>query len=171
MFIRETRETDNPLREQRNPPPFSPRCGGNHTVRQPINPQGVCVRALTNQAKRVTAKARPPVHGGRAALLRLHPNWKTNESANSSPGRQELQGIIVDRSSGHSDPHSSRASGLVWERVGFGSSATPNMALNLAPFGRWTLRDKAAQRRLALRYVFWMVPREGLEPSRLRTGF
>ena len=30
----------------------------------------------------------------------------------------------------------------------------PNMALNLAPFGRWTLRHKAAQRRLALRYVF-----------------
>jgi len=29
--------------------------------------------------------------------------------------------------------------------------AKPNMALNLAPFGRWTLRDKAAQRRLALR--------------------
>ena len=26
-----------------------------------------------------------------------------------------------------------------------------NMALNGAPFGRWTLRDKAAQRRLALR--------------------
>jgi hypothetical protein len=25
------------------------------------------------------------------------------------------------------------------------------MALNLAPFGRWTLRKKAAQRRLALR--------------------
>ena len=25
----------------------------------------------------------------------------------------------------------------------------PNMALNLAPFGRWTLRHKAAQRRLA----------------------
>jgi hypothetical protein len=25
------------------------------------------------------------------------------------------------------------------------------MALNLAPFGRWTLRDKAAQRQLALR--------------------
>ena len=25
------------------------------------------------------------------------------------------------------------------------------MALNLAPFGRWTLRDRAAQRRLALR--------------------
>ena len=27
------------------------------------------------------------------------------------------------------------------------------MALNLAPFGRWTLRDKAAQRRLALCYT------------------
>jgi hypothetical protein len=27
----------------------------------------------------------------------------------------------------------------------------PNLALNLAPFSRWTLRDKAAQRRLALR--------------------
>ena len=27
----------------------------------------------------------------------------------------------------------------------------PNMALNLAPFSRWTLRDKATQRRLALR--------------------
>ena len=24
--------------------------------------------------------------------------------------------------------------------------STSNMALNLAPFGRWTLRDKAAQR-------------------------
>ena len=31
----------------------------------------------------------------------------------------------------------------------------PNIALNLAPFSRWTLRDKAAQRRLALRYVSW----------------
>ncbi len=29
----------------------------------------------------------------------------------------------------------------------------PNPALNLAPFGRWTLRDQAAQRRLALRYA------------------
>jgi len=26
------------------------------------------------------------------------------------------------------------------------------MALNLAPFGRWTLRDKAAQRRLRVEY-------------------
>lgn len=26
-----------------------------------------------------------------------------------------------------------------------------NMALNPAPYGRWTLRDKTAQRRLALR--------------------
>jgi hypothetical protein len=29
-----------------------------------------------------------------------------------------------------------------------------NPALNLAPYGRWTLRDKAAQRRLALRYAY-----------------
>jgi hypothetical protein len=37
------------------------------------------------------------------------------------------------------------------ETEGFvGSNKTPNPALNLAPFGRWTLRDKAAQRRLAL---------------------
>ena len=28
----------------------------------------------------------------------------------------------------------------------------PNTTLNLAPFGRWTLRDEAAQRRLAPRY-------------------
>jgi hypothetical protein len=27
------------------------------------------------------------------------------------------------------------------------------MALNLAPYGRWMLRDKAAQRRLALSYA------------------
>jgi hypothetical protein len=33
----------------------------------------------------------------------------------------------------------------------------PNMALNLAPFGRWTLRDKAAQRRLALRSAARLV--------------
>jgi hypothetical protein len=28
-----------------------------------------------------------------------------------------------------------------------------NPALNRAPFSRWTLRDKAAQRRLATRYA------------------
>ena len=31
-----------------------------------------------------------------------------------------------------------------------------NPALNLAPFSRWTLRDKAAQRRLALRWAAQM---------------
>jgi hypothetical protein len=31
------------------------------------------------------------------------------------------------------------------------SALSFNMALNRAPYGRWTLRDKAAQRRLALR--------------------
>ncbi len=28
-----------------------------------------------------------------------------------------------------------------------------NMAVDLAPFGRWTLRNKAAQRRSPLRYA------------------
>jgi len=32
-------------------------------------------------------------------------------------------------------------------------SSAPNPALDLAPFGRWTLRDKAAQRRSALRWA------------------
>jgi hypothetical protein len=31
----------------------------------------------------------------------------------------------------------------------FSIGTMSNPALNLAPFGRWTLRDKAAQRRLA----------------------
>ena len=33
----------------------------------------------------------------------------------------------------------------------FGCKKMANPALNHAPFSRWTLRDKAAQRRLALR--------------------
>ena len=32
-------------------------------------------------------------------------------------------------------------------------AASFNSAVDLAPFGRWTLRDKAAQRRSPLRYV------------------
>jgi hypothetical protein len=31
------------------------------------------------------------------------------------------------------------------------TAPTHNMAVDLAPFGRWTLRDKAAQRRSPLR--------------------
>jgi hypothetical protein len=30
---------------------------------------------------------------------------------------------------------------------------THNLAIDLAPFGRWTLRDEAAQRRLSPRYA------------------
>ena len=37
------------------------------------------------------------------------------------------------------------------EKTAPSSSQCSNPALNLAPFSRWTLRDKAAQRRLALR--------------------
>ena len=36
------------------------------------------------------------------------------------------------------------------EKTAPSSSTSSNPALNLAPFSRWTLRDKAAQRRLAL---------------------
>jgi len=38
------------------------------------------------------------------------------------------------------------------------STSAPNPALNLAPFGRWTLRHKAAQRRLALRWASFGSP-------------
>ena len=37
------------------------------------------------------------------------------------------------------------------EKPALSSAAWANPALNLAPFSRWTLRDTAAQRRLALR--------------------
>jgi hypothetical protein len=37
------------------------------------------------------------------------------------------------------------------EKTALHFSQRANPALNLAPFSRWTLRDKAAQRRLALR--------------------
>ena len=39
----------------------------------------------------------------------------------------------------------------------------PNPAVDLAPFGRWTLRDKAAQRRSPLR---WASPNPMASPSR-----
>ena len=39
------------------------------------------------------------------------------------------------------------------EKTAPSSTTWANPALNLAPFGRWTLRDKAAPRRLALRYA------------------
>lgn len=39
-----------------------------------------------------------------------------------------------------------------------GQTVTTNLALNLAHFSRWTLRDKAAQRRLALRQASQNAP-------------
>ena len=63
-------------------------------------------------ANPVTAKARPPSHGGRAPVLRLHPIGKPNESANCSPGRQELQGNSVHSRINNTDAHGSRAPGL-----------------------------------------------------------
>ena len=63
-------------------------------------------------ANPVTAKARPPSHGGRAPVLRLHPIGKPNESANCSPGRQGLQGNSVRSHINNAGAHGSRAPGL-----------------------------------------------------------
>ena len=45
----------------------------------------------------------------------------------------------------------------------------PNTTLNLAPFGRWTLRDEAAQRRLAPREEKWIVASTLAEKSTKKT--
>jgi len=65
---------------------------------------------------------------------------------------------VMARSTGLSPNISNAWVGYALKRHpdGIGSSVSfpfkkHNMALNRAPFGRWTLRDKAAQRRLALR--------------------
>ena len=69
-------------------------------------------------------------------------------------GLQELRGLPVRQD--HLAPHVLQGR-LLHLEVGHrspsshGSANSPNMELNLAPFGRWALRDKAAQRRLALR--------------------
>jgi hypothetical protein len=55
-------------------------------------------------------------------------------------------GLLSSKTDPH--PHEHRQRQLGAEKTG---ESIPS--LNLAPFGRWTLRDKAAQRRLALRYA------------------
>jgi hypothetical protein len=42
------------------------------------------------------------------------------------------------------------------------SAINPNPALNLAPFGRWTLRENTAQRRLAIRWALHAYARESI---------
>jgi hypothetical protein len=54
------------------------------------------------------------------------------------------------------------------EEIGCRASRMPktaNPALNLAPFGRWTLRDEAAQRRLALRSASPSLPEYRVVPD------
>ena len=63
-------------------------------------------------ANPVHAKARPPRTGGRAPVLRLHPNGKPHESANCSPGRQGHQSNSDYRCFGFTVTHGSRAPGL-----------------------------------------------------------
>ena len=67
-----------------------------------------------------------------------------------------LVGRVAQAASWHPRPFSVvRVSRFVLqshaEKTAPSSSQCSNPALNLAPFSRWTLRDKAAQRRLALR--------------------
>ena len=67
-----------------------------------------------------------------------------------------LVGRVAQASSRHPRPFSAvRVSRFVLqshaEKTAPSSSQCSNPALNLAPFSRWTLRDKTAQRRLALR--------------------
>ena len=45
------------------------------------------------------------------------------------------------------------ASRGLWPRHRVASGSFPNPPVNLAPFGRWTLRDEAAQRRLPARWA------------------
>jgi hypothetical protein len=49
--------------------------------------------------------------------------------------------------------------------LGSWQKSQANPALNPAPFGRWTLRDKAAQRRLALRWPSGLGIRPGSSPQ------
>ncbi len=65
-----------------------------------------------NATSLVTAKARPLCTSGRAALLRLHTHGEHHESANCSPGRQELQGISVCRRIDSIGTRGSRSPGL-----------------------------------------------------------
>ena len=91
---------------------LSPRCGGNRAVRQPMvtEDSGSCSSNLP--VSPVAAKARPRSYSGRAALLRLHPNGNTHESANCSPSRQELQVVCRGSNTGHAGNRGSRALGL-----------------------------------------------------------
>ncbi len=48
-----------------------------------------------------------------------------------------------------------------WPHHRVTSGSCPNPPVNLAPFGRWTLRDEAAQRRLPARSAFRKLARAG----------
>ncbi len=84
----------------------NPRSAGQRSV---MWERGATARPLTSYP----TKARPPRTGGRAPVLRLHPNGKPHESANCSPGRQGHQSNSDHRSFGLTFTHGSRAPGLV----------------------------------------------------------
>lgn len=121
-----------------------PRRAGTHAVRQPMAQIGIVfAHEKPTLATPVAAKARPPFIGGRAALLRLHPNGVIHASANRGRGEGRYschhQGPVLV---GTNHPC------YLGYGVGFGSPQKPNPALNLAPSGRWTALKR---RRLALR--------------------
>ena len=85
------------------------------------------VRTATHPASARTQRLSAPTVMRFAQALFQHPRHVT---------------VAVIRHSGH-QRHT--------VKTALSSNPCSNPALNLAPFGRWTLRDKAAQRRLALR--------------------
>ena len=61
----------------------------------------------------VTAKARPPITGGRVGLLRLHLIGTTHEDRIRNPDRAELQGVSKASCVGTADNLRSVTAGLV----------------------------------------------------------
>lgn len=87
-----------------------------------------------NATSLVTTKARPPFTGGRVALLRLHTHGEHHESANCSPGRQELQSFSVCRHLGNTGARSSRSPGLETGGVSQGRRQPCSFVLHFAPY-------------------------------------
>jgi hypothetical protein len=77
-----------------------PRRAGKCAVRWPMTKGGFMFAHEHPPLAKVTTKARPPVIGGRAALLRLRPNGNSHESATCSPSRQVVQAFGLGSNTG-----------------------------------------------------------------------
>ena len=78
------------------------------------------------------AKARPPISGGRAGLLRPHLIGKTQEDRIRSPDREELQVVSKIVYVGKASNHGSSASGLAAGGQHSMLSAHPSFNRNLS---------------------------------------